>query len=125
MSESESRMPTTTLMSATLDTPGGRVDSLLHERDSFTMNRCKCLSSKDQSCLTDFSLGVSLSNVSLTRRWKVEERGRKGKMVKVKGGEKWWSTSSNPDFNGSTATSAPDLETSHISIPPLCHISNI
>jgi len=32
--------------------------------------------------------------------------------------------SSNPNFNGSTATLAPDLDTSHLSISPLCHIRN-
>jgi len=31
---------------------------------------------------------------------------------------------SNPNFNGSTTTSAPDLDTPHLSIPRLCHISN-
>ena len=32
---------------------------------------------------------------------------------------------SNPNFNGSTATLAPDLDMSHFSIPPLYHISII
>jgi len=74
MPESETGTPTAASVPATPDTPGGplftslRVDSLSHERNSFTMNRCKCFPTKDQSCFTDFSLGVSLPNVSLTQK---------------------------------------------------------
>jgi len=32
---------------------------------------------------------------------------------------------SNSNFNGSTATSTPDLDTSHLSISSLCYIRNI
>ncbi|XP_014510848.1 probable aquaporin NIP5-1 [Vigna radiata var. radiata] len=74
MPESETGTPTAASVPATPDTPGGplftslRVDSLSHERDSFTMARCKCLPSKGHTCFTDFSVGVSLPNVSLTRK---------------------------------------------------------
>jgi len=74
MPESETGTPTAASVPATPDTPGGplftslRVDSLSHERDSFTMARCKCLPSKGHTCFTDFSVGVSLPNVSLTQK---------------------------------------------------------
>ncbi|XP_047157096.1 LOW QUALITY PROTEIN: probable aquaporin NIP5-1 [Vigna umbellata] len=74
MPESETGTPTAASVPATPDTPGGplftslRVDSLSHERDSFTMARCKCLPSKGNTCFTDFSVGVSLPNVSLTQK---------------------------------------------------------
>jgi len=74
MPESETGTPTAASVPATPDTPGGplftslRVDSLSHERDSFTMARCKCLPSKGHTCFTDFSVAVSLPNVSLTQK---------------------------------------------------------
>lgn len=74
MPESETGTPTAASVPATPDTPGGplftslRVDSLSHERESFTMARCKCLPSKGHTCLADFSVGVPLPDVSLTQK---------------------------------------------------------
>ncbi|TKY51456.1 aquaporin NIP5-1 [Spatholobus suberectus] len=74
MPESETGTPTAASVPATPDTPGGplftslRVDSLSHERDSFAKARCKCLPTKGHTCLTDFSVGVPLPNVSLTQK---------------------------------------------------------
>lgn len=75
MAESETGTPTAASVPATPDTPGGplftslRVDSLSHERDSFTMARCKwCLPTKGHTCFTDFPNGVPLPNVSLAQK---------------------------------------------------------
>ena len=74
MPESEIGTPTAASVPATPDTPGGplftslRVDSLSHERESFSMAGCKCLPTKGHSCFTDFSVGVPLPNVSLTQK---------------------------------------------------------
>ncbi|CAJ1976892.1 unnamed protein product [Sphenostylis stenocarpa] len=75
MAESETGTPTAASVPATPDTPGGplftslRVDSLSHQRDSFTKARCKCLPTKGDTCFTEFSVGgVSLPNVSLTQK---------------------------------------------------------
>ncbi|KAL1343472.1 hypothetical protein HN51_029856 [Arachis hypogaea] len=78
MPESETGTPTAAPMPATPDTPGGplftslRVDSLTHE-PSFTMaGRCgTCLPaamSKSHSCITDFTVGVPMPNVSLAQK---------------------------------------------------------
>lgn len=75
MTESEIGTPTAASMPATPDTPGGplftsvRVHSLLDEREtSFAMGRCKCLPTKGHTCFTDFTAGVSIPSVSLTRK---------------------------------------------------------
>ncbi|CAL0316052.1 unnamed protein product [Lupinus luteus] len=74
MTEVETASPMAASVPATPETPGGplftslRVDSLSHDNNSFSMARCKCFPNQGQNCFTDFSVGVPIPNISLTRK---------------------------------------------------------